>query len=46
MMSRALKKTEEVEKYKQCLVKALESKSEEFRKAMLDNLEKQLKDLH
>lgn len=42
----ALKKEEEMKESRQCLEKALEGKSEDFRKAMMENLEKQLKDLH
>ena len=45
-MCRVLKKSELSAEYKKQLEQLLEGKDEEFRKNMMDNLQKQLKDLH
>lgn len=46
LMNRAMKKSEQSAQYKKQLEELLEGKEEDFKKTMLENLQKQLKDLH
>lgn len=46
LMGRILKNNEKVEECKKQLEEALSDKDEAFKKAMMENLQKQLKEMH